>query len=206
MNIHIAPDNTGDFVSIADALSSIPHGYTGESLLHIHRGVYRERVTITHPNITLVGDSCQDTVLTYDLSANMTMEDNTRRGTFRTYSCFIDTHDVTFKNLSVANTAGPGPVCGQAIALYGDGDRLMFDNCRFLGGQDTLFTGPLPPKELEPGGFVGPKQFSPRVNGRHYYRNCYLEGDIDLSSAAPLPILRTANFSPKISGKASTAM
>lgn len=201
MNIHIAPDNTGDFVSIADALSSIPHGYTGESLLHIHRGVYRERVTITHPNITLVGDSCQDTVLTYDLSANMTMKDNTRRGTFRTYSCFIDTHDVTFKNLSVANTAGPGPVCGQAIALYGDGDRLMFDNCRFLGGQDTLFTGPLPPKELEPGGFVGPKQFSPRVNGRHYYRNCYLEGDIDFVFGSATAYFENCEFFSKDIGK-----
>ena len=68
---------------------------------------------------------------------------------------------------------------GQALALYVDGDRILFENCRFLGGQDTLFTGPLPPKEIEPDGFIGPKQHAPRVNGRHCYRNCYIEGDID---------------------------
>lgn len=179
MHIHISQDKSGDFVSIADALASIPHGCTEEILLHIHKGIYKEQLVIKHPNITFIGDSSEDTVLTCDLYAKMIMEDQTRRGTFRSYSCLIDTHDITFCNLSIANTAGPGPIRGQAIALYADGDRLMFDRCRFLGNQDTLFTGPLPPKELEPGGFVGPKQFSPRINGRHYYRDCYIEGDID---------------------------
>ena len=45
--------------------------------------------------------------------------------------------------------------------------------------QDTLFTGPLPEKERQPGGFIGPKQFAPRINGRQYYKNCYICGDID---------------------------
>ena len=57
------------------------------------------------------------------------MEDGQKRGTFRTYSCFIDTHDITFRNLTIANTAGEGPKVGQALALYADGDRLFFDNC-----------------------------------------------------------------------------
>ena len=38
---------------------------------------------------------------------------------------------------------------GQAIALYADGDRLVIDSCRLIGHQDTLFTGPLPPKEID---------------------------------------------------------
>ena len=55
----------------------------------------------------------------------------------------------------------------------------MIDSCRLIGHQDTLFTGPLPPKEIEPDGFIGPKQFAPRINGRQYYKNCYICGDID---------------------------
>lgn len=202
MVIHIAADKTGDYVSVTEALSSIPDTYTDKVTVFIHKGVYRERITIARPCITFVGDSPEDTVLTYDLYARMRMEDGMKRGTFRTYTCLIDTHDVTFRNLTVANTAGPGPTAGQAIALYADGDRLMFDNCRFLGNQDTLFTGPLPPREIEPGGFVGPKQFAPRLNGRHYYRNCYIEGDIDFVFGSATAYFERCEFFSKDIGQA----
>lgn len=35
----------------------------------------------------------------------------------------------------------------RPIAVYAEGDNLTFKNCRLLGHQDTLFTGPLPLKE-----------------------------------------------------------
>ena len=38
---------------------------------------------------------------------------------------------------------------------------------------------PLPPEEYEPGGFRGPTESAPRINGRQYYHNCYICGDID---------------------------
>ena len=177
--IHIATDGSGDFRSVGQALACLPPDREEEIVFFIHKGIYKEQIVITRPRVTLLGESKAETILTFDLYARMTMADGGKRGTFRTYSCLVDTHDVTFKNLTLANSAGPGPKFGQALALYADGDRLMFDNCRFLGNQDTLFTGPLPPTEVEPGGFVGPKEFAPRVNGRHYYRNCYMEGDID---------------------------
>ena len=53
--------------------------------------------------------------------------------------------------------------------MYADGDMMTFENCRLLGHQDTIFTGPLPPKELIPNGFIGPKQYAPRINSRQYY-------------------------------------
>ena len=68
---------------------------------------------------------------------------------------------------------------GQALAVYADGDHLVFENCRFEGYQDTLFTAPLPMKEMQPGGFKGSKEFAPRRVGRHLYKNCYLAGNID---------------------------
>lgn len=201
MIIHIASDKTGDFSSIAAAIASIPDSYTDKVILYIHKGVYKEQLTIARSNMTFIGDSENDTILTYSLYANMTMDDGGKRGTFRTYSCFIDTHDITFRNLTIANASGPGPAVGQAIALYADGDRLMFDNCRFLGNQDTLFTGPLPPKEIEVNGFVGPKQFAPRVNGRHYYRNCYIEGDIDFIFGSATAYFENCEFFSKNIGR-----
>ena len=121
----------------------------------------------------------ENTCLTYDLYAQMPSADVGKLGTFRTYSCIVDTHDFTARNMTFENSAGPGTKVGQALALYVDGDRIQFDHCRLLGNQDTLFTGPLPPKEIEPNGFIGPKQNSPRLNGRHYYHDCYIAGDID---------------------------
>lgn len=156
--------------------------------LYIHKGTYKEQLTIQVPFLTLIGDSAETTILTFDLYARMPSEDTGKLGTFRSYSCLIDTHDFTARNLTFENSSGQGKSrfkgkagseTGQALALYVDGDRIMFEGCRFLGNQDTLFTGPLPPEEIEKNGFIGPKQHAARVNGRHCYRNCYIEGNID---------------------------
>ncbi|MDE5997436.1 MAG: pectin esterase, partial [Muribaculaceae bacterium] len=57
-------------------------------------------------------------------------------GTFRTYTMRVDGCNMTFKNLTIRNNAGR---VGQAVALHTEGTNLIFDNCRFLGDQDTLF-------------------------------------------------------------------
>ncbi|MGL5437971.1 MAG: pectinesterase family protein [Lachnospiraceae bacterium] len=183
---HIRQDGGGDFKSVSDALAAVqtrdetdPEHAKSPVTLMIYNGIYKERISIVRPYLTLIGQSPEDTILTYDLYADMPMPDIGKLGTFRSYSLIIDTHDVTFCNLTFANSSGSGPAVGQAIAVYADGDRLSFGGCRFLGGQDTLFTAPLPPKEVEPNGFIGPKQFAPRITGRHYYKSCYIEGDID---------------------------
>ena len=119
------------------------------------------------------------TIISYGLYGKMPSEDIGKLGTFRTYTMFIDAENVILKNLTIENSAGAGPDIGQAIALYAEGEGINCSNIRLLGWQDTLFTGPLPPKEIEKNGFIGPKQFAPRINGRQYYTNSYIEGDID---------------------------
>lgn len=178
--LHVS-DNPEHFSSISSALAQIPANNTTPVIIEIAPGIYHEKLTINKPYITLrgMGESSAHTVISYDDYALDLMEDGSKRGTFRTYTLFIDTHDVTLKHLTIENASGDSATHGQAIALYADGDRLMIDSCRLLGHQDTLFTGPLPEKERQPGGFIGPKQFAPRINGRQYYKNCYICGDID---------------------------
>ena len=77
----------------------------------------------------------------------MTMEDGSKRGTFRSYTFFVNANNFSAFNLTFENSAGFGKKVGQAIAVYAEGDNLIFKNCRMLGHQDTLFTGPLPFKE-----------------------------------------------------------
>lgn len=146
--------------------------------IHLAKGVYHEKLVITRPNLTLTGEGA-DTVIEFGHGAFEDMEDGTKRGTFRTASVRIDTHDFTAKNITFKNTAGWGDVAGQALALYVDGDRNVFENCYFTASQDTIFTAPLPLKEAQPGGFRGPGEFNPRIMGRQLYKNCVITGDVD---------------------------
>lgn len=181
--LHVSKAKTGNdcFPSVTQALQSLPQDGSKPATIAIDPGIYHEKITVNRPFVTLAGCGAQasDTVLTYDDYANRIMEDGSKMGTFRSYSLFVDAPDVTLRNLTVENASGDSPTHGQAIALYADGDRLTVDSCRILGHQDTLFTGPLPEKEMVKGGFIGPKEFSPRLKTRQYYKNCYLCGDVD---------------------------
>ena len=99
--------------------------------------------------------------------------------TFRTYTLLVDGNDVTFRKCVFSNTAGPGEAVGQAIALYLDGDDIKLFDCVLKGHQDTLFLAPLPEKEFEKDGFLGPKQFAERKRRKYYFENCLIEGGVD---------------------------
>ena len=105
--------------------------------------------------------------------------DGAKRGTFRSYTVLVDGDNVTFKNCIFENTAGKGEDVGQALALYLDGDNITLEDCILKGHQDTLFLAPLPEKEMIPGGFLGPKQFTERKNRTFYFKNCRIEGGVD---------------------------
>lgn len=150
--------------------------------IHIAPGVYYEKVNLIGDNIAVkgLGTDPGDTVITYDDYALFIIEsEGVKRGTFRSYTLFADGDHISFDNITIANTAGYGPKVGQAVALYMDGDDAVLTNCRLLGRQDTLFTAPLPPSVIEPGGFRGPKENAPRKPQKHLYKNCYIEGDVD---------------------------
>jgi len=163
------------FSSVSEAVSSAKENET----IRIYPGVYFERVTIQTKGLRLIGENPETTKITYNLGAFEILEDGEKRGTFRSYSVFIDAADVYLENITIENSAGDGREVGQAVALYSEGDGIHFKNCRFLAHQDTIFTGPLPPMEKVHNGFVGPKEFAPRINGRQWFESCYIEGDVD---------------------------
>lgn len=178
---HVSPSACGEnsFPTITQAIAHIPENTDEPVTVILSPGVYREKITLARPYVTLSGEDAASTVISFGHCATQLMEDGAKRGTFRSYTMFLDSHDITLKNLTVRNESFPRSKAGQAIALYADGDRIIVENCRLESYQDTLFTGPLPPAALSPGGFAGPKEFAERIVGRQYYRNCYICGDID---------------------------
>ena len=176
--ITVAKDNSGDFNSIQQAVDSIPAG-TPETI-YIKKGIYKERVEVRKNNISFVGESTDDTIITESYYARMIMPDGSKRGTFRSYTFFVYADNFTASNLTFENAAGFGDEFGQAIAVYAEGDNITFRNCKILGHQDTLFTGPLPMKEKQPGGFTGPTIDGIRRVVHQLYEDCYIAGEIDL--------------------------
>lgn len=58
---------------------------------------------------------------------------------------------------NVAPMPAPGAVGAQAVAIRISGDEAAFWGCGFFGAQDTLHDD----------------------RGRHYFKDCYVQGSID---------------------------
>ena len=167
------------FLTIGEALAEAERCAPEPCEIRIGPGVYEENLSITRSGLTMTGAGEGKTVITASLGAKEILADGQKRGTFRTQTVFLHARDVVIRDLTIENTAGPGEEAGQALALCADGDRLLFERVTLTGWQDTLFCGPLPPKEKEPGGFRGPLEHAPREKGRHCYRDCTIVGDVD---------------------------
>lgn len=180
----VAADGSGDFRSLQEAVNTIPPGNKKNITIHIKNGVYKEKVKIDKPFIHLIGENALSTILTFDDHAKKLLPNGEPMNTFNSYTIYIGGHDFSAENLTFENSSGDGRIVGQAIAAYVDADRAAFKNCRFLGCQDTLFTGPLP-KNPTPLGLnlihptlgSGEEEYTGEV--RQYYENCLIRGDID---------------------------
>ena len=163
---------------LMEAIAALPQDDTPVTL-QLEAGEYREKCVLSRPNTTLVGAGADKTRIVWGDGAFEILADGMKRGTFRTATLLIDGDSVTMKKLTVENDASPREKVGQAVALYVDAQNFVCEDCVLLSYQDTLFTAPLPPKEVEKNGFIGPKQFTPRTPQKHTYRRCLIRGDVD---------------------------
>lgn len=154
----VAADSTGDFFRVQDAINAVPPLRNKRTYIFIKKGIYKEKLILppTAVNVTFVGEELMATILTFDDFASRKNRFGESIGTSASASFFIYGDGFEAQNITFENSAGP---VGQAVAVRVDGDRVKFDNCRFLGNQDLLY----------PHG----------KNSRQYYRNCYIEGTVD---------------------------
>lgn len=147
--------------------------------LRLAPGVYREKVELRRPYTTIEGSGAAATRIVWADAATAPHPDGLNTGTFRSYTLLVLTDHCALRGLTVQNAAAPREKVGQCVALFADGDFFSCEDCTLLSFQDTLYTGPLPPKEVQKNGFLGPTQFLPRKPQRHTYRRCRIEGDVD---------------------------
>ncbi len=157
--IVVARDGTGQFRNVSEAIEVCRAFMDYHKVIYIKKGTYKEKIIIPQSltNIELCGEDRDQTIITWDDHANIIYPaTGTGMGTFRTFTLRIDGSSITLKNLTVENNAAR---LGQAVALQTNGDRLTFLNCRFLGHQDTVYTG--------------------NARTRLYFNACYIEGTTD---------------------------
>ncbi|NCI51839.1 pectinesterase [Sediminibacterium roseum] len=149
----VAKDGSGDYRYIQDAIDAMRVFPLAPITLYIKNGVYNEKIELPENNtdVVFIGESVEKTIISFN--------DYSGRGkltTFTSYTAKISGNRFTAQNITFANTAG---AVGQAVALYVDADKAVFVNCRFLGNQDTIYTG--------------------GESSRQYFKNCYIEGTTD---------------------------
>ncbi|XP_031483592.1 putative pectinesterase 14 isoform X2 [Nymphaea colorata] len=154
--IAVDAQGCGDFTSIQEAVNLAPDSSPNRTLILINSGVYREKVVVnaSKGNLTFQGQGYHTTIISWNDTANST------GGTIYSASVAIFANNFIAYNISFQNSAAPaspGDVGGQAIALRIAGDQAAFYSCGIYGAQDTLHDD----------------------SGRHYFKDCFIEGSID---------------------------
>ncbi|XP_071908832.1 probable pectinesterase 53 [Coffea arabica] len=154
--------NYGDFTTIQQAIDSLPTVNLVRVLIKVHAGVYTEKVTIPQLKsyITVEGAGADKTIVQWGDTAQTPGAKGQPLGTFASATFAVNSPYFLAKNITFKNTTPvppPGAIGKQAVAFRISADTAVFVGCRFLGAQDTLYDH----------------------LGRHYYKDCYIEGSVD---------------------------
>ncbi len=149
---------SGNFTSVQSAINAVPDFRKVATIIYIKNGSYKEKIVLpkSKQKVILVGEDKENTIITNDDFAQKKNSFGEEMGTTGSSGFFVFGDDFRADNITFENSAGP---VGQAVAVRVSGDRAIFNNCRFLGNQDTLY----------PQGKAS----------RQYYKDCYIEGTVD---------------------------
>ena len=151
-------NGNGDFVTVQKAIDAVPDFRKNETKIFIKKGTYKEKLVLpaSKTNVTFIGESKEETIVTFDDFAQKHNTFGEEMGTTGSTSFYVFGDNFKAKNITFENSAGH---VGQAVAVRVDGDKVIFENCKFLGNQDTLYLH--------------------GENSRQYYKDCYIEGTVD---------------------------
>ncbi|MGI4872841.1 MAG: pectinesterase family protein [Janthinobacterium lividum] len=159
-DVTVAKDGTGNYTTVQAAITAAPAARTTVYTIYIKDGIYSEKITVpnTKPFLQLVGQSVANTILTWNDNALTSNGTGGTVGTGGSGSIVVNATDFSALNITFVNSFGDG---SQAVAVSLYADRAAFENCRFQGNQDTLLT------------------FENGAVSRHYFRDCYIDGNVD---------------------------
>jgi pectinesterase len=143
---------SGDYTTIQAAFNAVPDDDSERTLIFVASGTYTEKVVLdaSKDNVSLIGENIDSVVIKWDDYAGSA----TGMSSAETYTLMVEGDDFYMQNVTVQNAAGN---VGQALTIRTLGDRGVYNNCKFLGFQDTYYAH----------------------KNRQYNYNCYVEGATD---------------------------
>ncbi|GAB2272260.1 Probable pectinesterase 15 [Dionaea muscipula] len=145
-----------NFTSFQRAVDAVPDLSSSWTIILVDTGTYREKVVVNanKSNLIVQGHGYQSTTISWNDTANSTGATSTSP-TFSIFGPNFIAYNISFQN--TAPQPSPGDVGGQGVALRIASDRAAFYGCGFYGAQDTLNDD----------------------RGRHYFKDCFIQGCID---------------------------
>lgn len=155
----VAADNSGDYLTLQDAIDAAPTGRNRPWLIFVKNGNYKGHVDIpsTKPYMHIIGQDRDKTVIVDDRLCGGDNAVHVSVGA----TVVVNSNDCLFENITLENSYGHEKQDGpQALALNTTGDRTIFNNVAMLSYQDTWIT--------------------PSTSAyRAYVRNSLIEGAVD---------------------------
>ncbi|CAJ2637202.1 unnamed protein product [Trifolium pratense] len=161
VTINVNPNGSGDFMTITEAINSIPAPNSRRVVVFIAPGLYREKIVIPRDLdfITFLGDATNKPIITGNDRSSTIGSDGEPLATFKSATVAVDADYFIAINIVFENTASPriGSKDDQAVALRVSGNKCAFYNSDFYGFQDTLYDH----------------------KGIHYFKGCKIQGTVD---------------------------
>lgn len=146
-----------EYSTVEQALTAIGTSNSSKKVVLVRNGEYNEKLTVNEPNVSLIGEDSEKTVICYDVGA-----DAGGSGTVRyTMTVAKSADNFTAENICIRSDydyKGDGSKSNEsAEALYCETGNAQFVGVRLLGYQDTLQV----------------------KNGTQTFYKCYIAGNVD---------------------------
>lgn len=176
-------------VTPKDNLQQILDGLTGPAVIRLGEGVYRQKIKISHPDVKIIGEKCETTIVTWDDYARKKHSDGKEYTTFRSYTVCVTGENVRLEGFTIANSNTDPVTAGQCVALSVNAKAFSASGMRLVSTQDTLFLAPFPDDlvtryagisdEGYYDGFIPRDELFMEGSSLHYFKNCEICGTVD---------------------------
>jgi len=151
-NVIVDVSGYGDVTTIQQAIDLAPNDESPYTIF-IRQGQYEEKLHITRPNIHFIGQSAQQTIISFTSANGLLANDGKIWATYNSYVVNADADNITFQSLTIENSFDflanqqkqdsdlSKITATQAVAfLVGqNGDHVQCRDCVLKSYQDTLY-------------------------------------------------------------------
>lgn len=161
-----------EFKTISEAIKSAPQNTDIQYTILIKKGIYNELIKISRPNITLIGEDENDTVIEYTLAAGMIDNQRKKVGTSGSAIFVVEASNISIEQLTIRNSFDfnanqalskedvnrLNDTQAVAVSIEKNIDYIRFEHVVIEGYQDTLYL---------------------KEGSRSYFINCIVKGHVD---------------------------